>query len=434
MDGEVISYTGKTATTFTGCTRATSYSLFAGGAIRTFSGLASANASTVVNTGIMLLSQTATPNVSHWGSAYLQDGGFDIDRGYIFNYASTNIVLSSKKTTAFLIRLAPSVSNAIIGDLGTRELLNRAQLLLEGLEITAGGAAGSNIGIVVEGVLNPSNYPSTVTTQAAVPASTTSFSISGNTLTVGGTVTGVFAVGQYISGLGTISGVINQPIPPGTFITALGSGIGGPGTYTINNTLPSPLSSGGLLRASNVFWQNLQGQFGGGLPSFAQIAVGESFIPDGFAQIAYTTNGTQPKGTTILVVASTTGVRAGDNVFTGGTANGIQGNTYVTAVLSGTQVRISKPITVQITTGVQILFARNTYAYPGETVFSFISAPQNRDALDLTPLKELTNTPIGGRGTFPNGPDVLAVNVYLTQGTTTETLANLVLRWSEAQA
>jgi hypothetical protein len=65
-------------------------------------------------------------------------------------------------------------------------------------------------------------------------------------------------------------------------------------------------------------------------------------------------------------------------------------------------------------------------------VFSFIAGQLGRDALDLSPLKELTNTPIGGRGTFPNGPDVLFINVYLTQGSPIN--ANLVLRWGEAQA
>jgi len=47
-------------------------------------------------------------------------------------------------------------------------------------------------------------------------------------------------------------------------------------------------------------------------------------------------------------------------------------------------------------------------------------------------LKELTNTTLGGRGTFPNGPDVLAINVYKSGGVSTT--ANIILRWSEAQA
>ena len=39
---------------------------------------------------------------------------------------------------------------------------------------------------------------------------------------------------------------------------------------------------------------------------------------------------------------------------------------------------------------------------------------------------------LGGRGTFPNGPDVLAINVYKTAGAAVD--ANIILRWSEAQA
>jgi hypothetical protein len=47
-------------------------------------------------------------------------------------------------------------------------------------------------------------------------------------------------------------------------------------------------------------------------------------------------------------------------------------------------------------------------------------------------LKELTNTTLGGRGTFPNGPDVLAINIYKTAGA--DVLTNIILRWGEAQA
>jgi len=65
-------------------------------------------------------------------------------------------------------------------------------------------------------------------------------------------------------------------------------------------------------------------------------------------------------------------------------------------------------------------------------VFSFIAAPGERATLDLAQLKELTNTPLGGRGTFPNGPDVLAINVYKVSGDAV--VSNVILRWGEAQA
>ena len=72
------------------------------------------------------------------------------------------------------------------------------------------------------------------------------------------------------------------------------------------------------------------------------------------------------------------------------------------------------------------------YAEPGETVFSFIAVPGERATVDFSELKELTNTPLGGRGTFPNGPDVLAINVYKVSG---EPLtSNIILKWGEAQA
>jgi hypothetical protein len=72
------------------------------------------------------------------------------------------------------------------------------------------------------------------------------------------------------------------------------------------------------------------------------------------------------------------------------------------------------------------------YALPGEQVFSFVSNPGSTDSLSLDALKELTSTAIGGRGTFPNGPDVLAINIYKVAGSATA--ANVIIRWGEAQA
>jgi hypothetical protein len=154
VDNELVLFTGKVGNTLVGCTRSGPITNFVGGAQRTFrAGTASVHE---VNTGVILVSNTITPIISHWGSAMITDGRFDEDRGYLFNYASTGIQVSTTKQTAFLIRLAPSVSNAIIGDLGDRELINRAQLLLKAIEVTSDSGTG---GLVVEGILNPQNYP-----------------------------------------------------------------------------------------------------------------------------------------------------------------------------------------------------------------------------------------------------------------------------------
>lgn len=163
VDNELVRYTGKTDTELTGCTRGASLIQFTAGSQRNFVGGPADSHN--INAGVILVSNTITPNISHWGSAFMIDGQFDSDRGYIFNYAATAIQASTEKNTAFLIRLAPSVSNAQTGDLGDKELLNRAQLLLSSIAITSDGTTSGATptaitgGIVVEGVLNPINYP-----------------------------------------------------------------------------------------------------------------------------------------------------------------------------------------------------------------------------------------------------------------------------------
>ena len=81
---------------------------------------------------------------------------------------------------------------------------------------------------------------------------------------------------------------------------------------------------------------------------------------------------------------------------------------------------------------IEATFEQPPHAQPGETVFSFIAVPGERSTLDLKDLKELTNTPLGGRGTFPNGPDVLAINVYKVTGS--DINSNIIIKWGEAQA
>jgi hypothetical protein len=347
IDNELISYTSRSATSGTavlsGLTRAASLTQFVGGTNRSFQ--AGPAAAHTQGTGVVLVSQTASPIISHWGSAFLTDGGFDQDRGYIFNYQATNISVGTRKTTAFAIRLAPSVSNAITGDLGVRELINRAQFLLQGIEITAGGGASSNSALVIEGILNPSNYPSSPT---------------------------------------------------------------------------------------NIVWNSLNSvTIPTGQPSFSQVANGTSIIFDNTATINTTANNNFAPGSTVIGVNSTASIAIGDAVASTSTTSTLAGGTIVNAIGAGT-VTLNNPLIGGMFNNTPLTFSRNAYALPGETIFSFISSPANKDSLDLSALKELTNTPIGGRGTYPNGPDVLMINVYLTQGTAIN--ANLVLRWGEAQA
>ena len=256
IENEVVTYTGKTGNTLTGCTRGATFQLFVGGTNRSFTG-GSAVAHDRGNgyTSVTLISCTAAPQLNHWGSSYIMDGGFDTDRGYYFNYASlSNTVTGSGSETAFFIRLAPSVSNSISGNLGDRDLVNRSQLLLQKLQLQ------SDKSVQVYGILNPGN-------------------IDASTL-----------------------------------------------TWTSVNTV------------------NLGSQ-----PSFAQIST-----------------------------------------------------------------------------------SSNTTAEPGEQIFSTLGPPAGFAEIDLSSLKELSNSAIGGYSNFPDGPDVLAVVIRnLSADTAT---VNLNLFWSEAQA
>ena len=89
--------------------------------------------------------------------------------------------------------------------------------------------------------------------------------------------------------------------------------------------------------------------------------------------------------------------------------------------------------TIAAASSVSFSFGQPPYAQPGETIFSFVAQPGERATLGLDKIKALTNTTLGGRGTFPNGPDVLAINVFRTAGAGNVS-STITLRWSEAQA
>jgi hypothetical protein len=105
---------------------------------------------------VNLVSCTCTPSLTHWGSAFIMDGQFDQDRGYFFNYQhNQGAINSGVTTTLFFLRLSPSVSNGVIGDIGVRDLLNRAQILLQKLTCAT---IGSGCVLNIQGVLNPLGF------------------------------------------------------------------------------------------------------------------------------------------------------------------------------------------------------------------------------------------------------------------------------------
>ena len=456
INNEVISFTSNNRSTNTlgNCTRATSLTNYQAGATRSYT--AGPAASHAARTGVVLISNTITPLISHWGSAFLTDGGFDEDRGYIFSYSETGLTISTTKQTAFMIRLAPSVSNALVGDLGERELLNRAQLLLQGLEITSEGQdAGTPIegGIVVEGIINPQNYPSDPSfvqwselsslAQGGQPSFAQVASGGAITWTTDATSTTANITAQSVMTATAISNDFRYSNSNSLWMRWNGSnGVGPDGA---NIAVGDAISGTGIQSNTTVTFISSPYTYGGQL----EVEVGISRRTNNFAPAGTTytfTRGgnlsSRNYGFFTKASVEAANLTVGSTVSSTTTSPSFPANSIVNTIgleyLGSTQyyrVTFNNSYSGTLTAGsgtVTIAFENPVYAQPGETVFSFIAVPGERSTLDLSELKELTNTPLGGRGTYPNGPDVLAINVYKVSGN--DTSGNIIIKWGEAQA
>ena len=102
---------------------------------------------------VELLAATSVPQISHWGSSVIMDGLYDDDRAYVYTVGTKlrrSIGTGGNRTRSILaLRLSPSVDNSIIGNFGTRELINRMQLVLRSMDVLSEGQ------FFVELVLNP---------------------------------------------------------------------------------------------------------------------------------------------------------------------------------------------------------------------------------------------------------------------------------------
>lgn len=169
VDNELISFTGVNTSTgnLTGLTRAATLRSFVLGANRAFT-MGSATTHSV-NAGVILYSVTAGPDLNHWGSAVILDGDFDVDRTYQFNYQVTNVTINSAQPwTLFMMRLAPSITSALAGDLGVKDIINRAQLLLQNCYISLGSTTAR---CVLQGIANPENIRAANWQRLNIPAS-----------------------------------------------------------------------------------------------------------------------------------------------------------------------------------------------------------------------------------------------------------------------
>lgn len=97
-----------------------------------------------INDTIISFNQNCSPSLSHWGVSCIMDGGFNVDKSYLFTATSQNYISidSNKEDTAILsIRLAPTVDYGIPGFFGVRNLINRSALALNSVGIGTYGAS-----------------------------------------------------------------------------------------------------------------------------------------------------------------------------------------------------------------------------------------------------------------------------------------------------
>ena len=151
---EYISYASKTGNTLNTLTRNVQ-NITVVGAGTAAGGNATATTFTVtgVTTGslagtapikVELYGPSQASTISHWGSAVIMDGRYDDDKSLVFvggmNRTQTITNIGQDITVPLVsIRIAPTVDNGLTGVLGSRELINRMQLVMRSLSAFTSG-------------------------------------------------------------------------------------------------------------------------------------------------------------------------------------------------------------------------------------------------------------------------------------------------------
>lgn len=211
---EYIAYTGKTATTFTGLTRAQT----GGTTATTFTFSATAPIK------VEQYSPQCAPAINHWGSSVIMDGGFDDDKSFIFIAGMTSAItnIGAGVTQPLIsLRVAPSVDSGLVGTLGIRELINRMQLVLRQCGVYS---TGTNMTFLITGRLNGRLSGGTFQNLGGSSLSQIAFHTGGQTVSGGENIFGFFT---------TTPGVTTTSL---TDVRDLGTSIIGGG---INNTVPT---------------------------------------------------------------------------------------------------------------------------------------------------------------------------------------------------
>ena len=476
INNEIIRYTGitksvlgfgNTVANVTGVTRASSLTQWIEGASQTFT--QGPAASHEVGSGVYVLGCTAAPTITHWGSAVIMDGGYQKDNGFSFTFNRQNVALPSTlgaRTTLFLMRLAPAVSNTIIGTLGQRDLVNRAELALERLIVNLTGGR-----YLVEGILNPNNLD--IHTTTFVNLNTTPFGnqpsftqFSTNIQFTGTTVGGLLPQGLSYQGVAPFRGPATATGSIGGTARATGSGSG---TQTYNSVAATTTNSAGTGLFVNVRYNNsVIASAYSGRGTVITIAnggsgfrVGETVKVLGTALGGTTTTndltftitavGSDALSVTGVELTTLTGAGAGANISLSSTSSTANLTTYDSRVFNysinstgdgyttGDTVQIlgfrfganAANVTNDMTLTVQSVAGSTT---GGERLFAIPLSAANSGELDLRNVKQLGTSAVPGNGVYPDGPEILAITITCIAPQTTQQYADVQLSFTESQA
>jgi hypothetical protein len=382
IENEVVKVQGHTigSNIFNNCTRGATFTLWQDGSSKSFTmGSAATHAS---NVAVSLLDCTSSPTLNHWGSAVIMDGGFDQDRGYAFTFSRNNMALPTSvgaKSTVFLMRLAPSVSNTIIGDIGQRDLINRAQLILENMIVNVTGGR-----FQIDGILNPTNVNSGsiewIDLNAENNGNQPSFTQFATAFKFNDGATGgvVGALRNELGGMG------RSGLAPSTGARYI--------NYAKLGTTPGMTTSGSGIGANISVWKT--GTF---------------------------TATVNSSSTQIVVWETGSGFSPGDTIT-------VPGNIWAT---STTSTSFSGVVPTNNVTLTVLTVAAGVSG--GERLFAIPVSTTNSGFLDLTKVKQVGTSAIPGNGIFPDGPEVLAINVTAINPTSTAT-GDFQITFSETQA
>lgn len=277
------------------------------------------------------------------------------------------------------------------------------------------------------GIAGKAQYRGSITPTCVVSSSTiydcgdqtggtsTLSTIALTTLTIGGVVTGSYAIGTYLSGAG---------IPAGTKITAILTGTGGAGTYTINTSLAI-----GVAQVINGISAPLAFTFY--IPGGA-LAFGTNYTLGSMQRLTaatittcadLTTPGTWGIGGTQLCVNAGVALAAGDIEFTPVTTNGnfspVANSYYKNVVLAFMpQTSFSNTSSANLTVdGMEAYFGGN-------------------DGIDAAPgataVWEVKNTTVAWVGIGPSGTGGAAGDCYSAHGGTV-TYTNVIGAWCDKE-